>query len=72
MFNEDDQKWLENIAEHMQSYIEHVYLNQEMLSVMDKVCNASGKLLTILGVITVLSMTGFIFISAITYGLLSN
>ena len=72
VFNEDDKKWLENIAEHMQSYIEHVYLNQETLSVMDKVCNTSSKLLTILGVMTLLSMTGFIFVSAITYGLLSN
>ncbi len=72
VFNEDDQKWLENIAEHMQSYIEHVYLNQETLSVMDKVCDNFSKLLTIFGVITLLSMTGFIIISAITYGLLSN
>lgn len=66
-FNIDDEKWLENIGEHIQSYIEHAYLHQETLSLMDKVFNTSGQLLTILGVITIVSTTGFIFISAITY-----
>lgn len=58
-FNEHDQKWLEDIAQNLQFNIEHIYLQQETLSIVDKVFKAISQLWTILVAVTVASMTGF-------------
>lgn len=57
-FNEDDQKWLEDIAQNLQFNIEHIYLQQETMSIVDKVFKAINQLWTILVAVTLVSMAG--------------
>lgn len=61
-FNAHDQKWLEDIARNLQFNIEHIYLQQETLTIVDKVFNAINQLWTILVAVVLASMTGlFLF-----------
>ena len=65
-FNENDLKWLEDIAQNLQFNIEHIYLQQETLSIVDKVFNAVNQLWTILVAVTLVSMTGlFLFLMSL-------
>lgn len=57
-FNEEDQKWLEDIARNIQFKIEHVYLQQESMSVTDKVFEAFSKLWSIFLVTTAIAIAG--------------
>ena len=61
-FNEDDQKWLEDIAKNIQLNIESIYLHQETMSITEKVFNAFSKLWAILIAIVLLSMTALVLI----------
>ena len=65
-FNEDDQKWLEDIAQNLQFNIEHIYLQQETMSVVDKAFHAISRLWTILVAVILASMTGiFLFLMSL-------
>lgn len=48
LFDEGDQKWLEEIAKHIQLNIENIYLHQESMSITDKALEAFTKLWNIL------------------------
>lgn len=58
-FNEEDQKWLEDVAHNIQFNIEHISLHQGSLSITDKILEASNKLLTTLAVLFLLTVGGF-------------
>jgi Mg2+ and Co2+ transporter CorA len=58
-FNEEDQKWLEDIAHNIQFNIEHISLHQGSLSLSDKILETSNKLLTMLAVLFLLLVGGF-------------
>ena len=65
-FNKDDQKWLEDVARNLQFNIEHIYLQQETMSMVDKVFHSISQLWTILVAVTLASMTGlFLFLMSL-------
>ena len=67
-FNDEDQKWLEDIAQNIQFNIEHVYLQQETLGIMDKVLTAFGQLWTTFIVVVMASMAGlFLFLMSMWF-----
>ncbi len=74
-FDGSDQKWLEDIAENLQLNIEHVYLQQETLGLMNTAIRFSSqlsKLVTIILTIIIVSMMGFIASSVILYNVISD
>jgi GAF domain-containing protein len=58
-FNEDDQNWLEDIAQNIQFNIEHISLHQGSLSITDKVFGVFSKLWTLLTILFLVSVAGF-------------
>ena len=58
-FNEEDQKWLEDIAHNIQFNIEHISLHQGSLNISDKILESSNKLLSMLALLFMLTVGGF-------------
>jgi hypothetical protein len=57
-FNEEDQKWLEDIAHNIQFNIEHISLHQGSLSITDKVLEITGKVFTLLAALFLFAVVG--------------
>jgi hypothetical protein len=57
-FNEEDQKWLEDIAHNIQYSIEHISLHQGSLSITDKVLKIIGNLFTMLAALFLFAVAG--------------
>lgn len=57
-FNENDQKWLEEISRNIQVNIEHISLHRGSLSITDKIFELSGKLIMIATVLFLTLIAG--------------
>ncbi len=71
-FTRNDQKWLEEVAENIALNIEHAFLQQETLSMVDATFSVFTKLLNTLIIVTWVSIIGMTIASVFLYDILSS